>query len=102
LDALAINGIYVATGIPGGDRPITIEAGMLLQQLVLKNQVFLGSVNASIHHYGMAVDDLHACLQKWPAQIKAVITEKIPYQQFDRALHQHSADEIKVVVDWIP
>ena len=100
LDALAINGIYVATGIPGGDRPMTIEAGMLLQQLVLKNQVFLGSVNASIHHYQMAVDDLYACLQKWPEQIKAVITEKIPYQQYDKALHQHSADEIKVVVDW--
>jgi glucose 1-dehydrogenase len=100
LDALGINGIYVATGIPGGNRPMTIDAGMLLQQLVLKNQIFLGSVNASIHHYEMAVSDLHACLQNWPEQIKAVITEKIPYQQYDRALHQHSADEIKVVVDW--
>lgn len=101
LDALAINGIYVATGIPGGDRPMTIEAGTILQQLVLKNQIFLGSVNASLHHYKMAVDDLHAALQKWPDTIKTVITEKIPYQQFDRALHQHSANEIKVVVDWM-
>jgi threonine dehydrogenase-like Zn-dependent dehydrogenase len=100
LDALAINGIYVATGIPGGNRPLTIEAGALLQQLVLKNQVFLGSVNASIHHYQMAVDDLNTCLQKWPASIKAVITEKVPYRQYDKALHQHSAGEIKVVVDW--
>jgi len=100
LDALAINGIYVATGIPGGDRPLTVEAASILQQLVLKNQIFLGSVNASIHHYQMAVDDLHACLQKWPESIKAVITEKIPYQQYEKALHQHSADEIKVVVEW--
>lgn len=101
LDALAINGIYVATGIPGGERPITIEAAGLLQQLVLKNQILLGSVNASIHHYQMAVDDLHSCLQQWPESIKAVITEKIPYRQFGKALHQHSADEIKVVVDWM-
>lgn len=100
LDALAINGIYVATGIPGGDRPTTIEAASLLQQLVLKNQVFLGSVNASLHHYAIAVDDLYACLQKWPDAIKATITGKIPYQQYNKALHQHSADEIKVVVDW--
>lgn len=101
LDALAINGIYVATGIPGGSRPLTIEAGTLLQQLVLKNQVFLGSVNASIHHYQMAVNDLNACLQKWPEPIRTVITEKIPYRQFEKALHQHAADEIKVVVDWM-
>jgi hypothetical protein len=67
---------------------------------VLKNQVVLGSVNASLHHFQMAVDDLGACLQKWPDAIKAVITEKIPFQQFDAALHNHSADEIKVVVDW--
>lgn len=100
LDALAINGIYVVTGIPAGDRPMTINAGTLLQQLVLKNQILLGSVNASLHHYQMAVDDLNACLQRWPDAIKAVITEKIPYRQFDKALHQHSANEIKVVVDW--
>jgi glucose 1-dehydrogenase len=100
LDTLAINGIYVATGIPAGKRPMTIDAGNLLQQLVLKNQVFLGSVNASIHHYKMAVDDLVASLQKWPGAIKAVITERVPYQNFEKALRQHSADEIKVVVDW--
>ncbi|MFL5772515.1 MAG: glucose 1-dehydrogenase [Flavisolibacter sp.] len=100
LDALAINGIYVATGIPAGDRPLTIAVGALLQQLVLKNQVFLGSVNASIHHYQMAVEDLQSSLQKWPDVIKAVITERIPYQQYNKALHQHSDDEIKVVVEW--
>jgi glucose 1-dehydrogenase len=100
LDALAINGIYVATGIPGGNRPLTIEASTLLRQLVLKNQVLLGSVNASIDHYEMAVENLQACLQKWPDAIKAVITEKIPYQHYDKALHFHSADEIKIVVEW--
>jgi threonine dehydrogenase-like Zn-dependent dehydrogenase len=100
LDALAINGIYVATGIPGGERPLSIEAGSLVQQLVLKNQIFLGSVNASIHHYQMAVQDLHRCLQQWPEAIKSVITEKVPYDNFDKALHQHDVNEIKVVVVW--
>lgn len=100
LDALANNGIYVVTGIPGGDRPLSIEAGQLLQQLVLKNQVFLGSVNASIYHYQMAVEDLRACLQQWPEAINAVITEKISYQDFDKVIHQHTADEIKIVVEW--
>jgi hypothetical protein len=29
-----------------------------------------------------------------------VITEKIPVKNFEQALHQHTAEEIKVVVDW--
>ena len=68
--------------------------------MVLKNQVMVGSVNASIDHYKMAVEDLAACFDQWPEQIQEVITEKIPYSNFQEALHQHTVDEIKVVVDW--
>lgn len=100
LDALAINGVYVATGIPGGNRPLTIEAGKLLQQLVLKNQILLGSVNAGIQHYEMAVDDLQLCLQRWPESIKKMITRKVRYDNFSSAFKEHDADEIKVVIEW--
>lgn len=100
LDALAINGIYVVTGIPAGERPVTVMAGRVMQQMVLKNQIVLGSVNASPAHYKMAVDDLVASLERWPDVIKNVITEKIPFTNFHEALHQHNANEIKVVVDW--
>jgi threonine dehydrogenase-like Zn-dependent dehydrogenase len=101
IDTLGINGIYVATGIPAGKRPMTIMAGDILQQMVLKNQIILGSVNASIDHYKMAVEDLQACYEKWPDQIQQVITEKVPYGDFETALHHHSMDEIKVVVEWV-
>jgi threonine dehydrogenase-like Zn-dependent dehydrogenase len=101
LDTLGINGIYVATGIPAGKRPMTIMAGNILQQMVLKNQIFLGSVNASLAHYQMAVDDLLACYGQWPEQLQQVITERIPYTDFETALHNHSMDEIKVVVEWV-
>ena len=101
IDALGMNGIYVITGIPGGERPLSIMAGNILQQLVLKNQILLGSVNASPAHYQMAVKDLEASLARWPGAITAVITERIPVSEFDKALHQHGANEIKVVVDWM-
>lgn len=100
IDTLAINGIYVATGIPAGQRPMNIPAGTLMQQLVLKNQLVLGSVNASLDHYRMAVDDLAASLQQWPDAIRGTITEKVPVARFADALHTHSPDEIKVVVQW--
>lgn len=101
IDALGVNGIYVATGIPAGNRPITLDGADLMRQLVLKNQIVLGSVNASIDHYKMAVDDLYGCHQKWPEAMSRIITERVPYTSFDKALHEHSVDEIKVVVEWV-
>ena len=100
IDALAINGVYVATGIPSGTRPKPINADSLMEQLVLKNQLILGSVNASMEHFSIAVADLQKSLLQWPDAIKRLITEKIHFTQFDKALHNHSANEIKVVVDW--
>ena len=54
LDALARNGAYVMTGIPGGDRPLQIAGAELVRQLVLDNQIMLGSVNAARGHFQMA------------------------------------------------
>jgi hypothetical protein len=50
-DALALTGIYMLTGIPGGDRPLQIPGAELVRQLVLDNQVMLGSVNAARGHF---------------------------------------------------
>lgn len=100
LDALAVNGVYVATGIPAGHRPMTILAGDIMKQLVLKNQILLGSVNASIAHYRMAVSDLQAAMERWPGVIEKVITERVPFEEYRRALTNHSENEIKVVVEW--
>lgn len=99
-DTLGMNGIYVATGIPSGSRPLSINAGDLMRQLVMKNQVILGSVNASIAHYHMAVADLGACEQRWPGLAEKLITKHLPYTQFEQALRQHEPEDIKVVVEW--
>lgn len=100
VDTLGVNAIYVATGIPGGVRPLTISAGGLMQQLVLKNQIVIGSVNAGIRHYKQAVDYLVRSKEKWPDAIAKVITHKVLYSDFDAVMHQHTADEIKAVISW--
>ncbi|TCS85353.1 threonine dehydrogenase-like Zn-dependent dehydrogenase [Anseongella ginsenosidimutans] len=100
IDTLGMNAIYLATGIPAGSRPLTVNGAELMQQLVLKNQVLIGSVNAGIEHYKAAVAYLEASLEKWPDAIRQVITERIPASDFKRALEHHSKDEIKVVVEW--
>jgi glucose 1-dehydrogenase len=47
LDALALNGIYALTGIPGGDRPLKISGAQLIRQLVLGNQISMGSIRGT-------------------------------------------------------
>ncbi len=100
IDTLGINGIYVATGIPAGKRPMTMEAGHILQQMVLKNQIMLGSVNASVEHYRMAVDYLEKSSMLWPDSIRKVITEKVHYTEFENVFDSHDPNEIKIVIEW--
>ena len=100
IDALGVNGIYVATGIAMGKRPANISAAELMRQMVLKNQVVVGSVNASPANYAMAVEALVGSKKKWPEAMGKLITKRVPVSKFDKELHQHAPDEIKVVINW--
>ncbi len=100
LDALAPNGVYVLTGIPGGERPLEIPGSELIRRLVLDNQVMVGSVNAARDHFQMAVDELVHARLLWGNHVAQLITDRHPYTDFDSALHQHTADEIKAVIEW--
>jgi threonine dehydrogenase-like Zn-dependent dehydrogenase len=100
LDALALNGIYVLTGIPGGDRPLQIPGAELIRQLVLENQVMLGSVNAARGHFQMAADDLAQAHLRWGAQIAGLITHRYSWDQSAGLMDQHQPDAIKEVIEW--
>jgi len=100
LDALAVNGVYVLTGIPGGDRCLQIPGDELIRRLVLKNQVLMGSVNAAHDHLQMAVDDLAYARSRWPGHLERLITHRYPSSGFQQAFSQHPADEIKAVIEW--
>ncbi|HEX8949630.1 MAG TPA: glucose 1-dehydrogenase [Dissulfurispiraceae bacterium] len=100
LDALATNGVYVLTGIPGGNRPLQVPGDQLIRNLVLQNQVMLGSVNASQGHFQMAVDDLMKARLLWGERVDRLITNRFHYTDFPDALLKHHADEIKVVLQW--
>ncbi len=100
LDALAIDGVYVLTGIPGGDRPLQIHGAELIRRLVLSNQAMLGSVNAARDHFQMAVDDLSHAQALWGEHVKALITERVPYDRFHEAFDEHGPEQIKTVIEW--
>jgi len=100
LDALGPNGVYVLTGIPGGNRPVDIPGAELMRQLVLDNQAMVGSVNAARDHFQMAVDDLTQARLLWGDHVAKLITHRHPYTDFATALTQHTPDEIKAVIEW--
>jgi len=100
LDALGTDGIYVLTGIPGGDRPLEIPGAELVRQLVLDNQVMLGSVNAARGHFQMAVDDLVQADKRWNGLVEKLITHRYYFDETESAFSKHPANEIKTVIQW--
>jgi threonine dehydrogenase-like Zn-dependent dehydrogenase len=100
LSALGANGVYVLTGIPGGDRPVDLDVAALVRRLVLGNQLMVGSVNASRRHFELGVRDLENAKERWGDAIDRMITHRFPYARFADVLTQHPEDEIKAVVQW--
>lgn len=100
LTCLAPNGVYVAMGIPGGDRMIDLDGAVIFRNLVLNNQTLIGSVNASIDHIRSAVADLGAANLRWPGLLEGLITGCRPVKDYKEALTVRQPDEIKTVLEW--
>ena len=100
LDALARNGAYVVTGIPGGDHPLQIPGAALIRQLVLDNQIMVGSVNAARGHFQMGASDLEQAHLRWGTHLDGLITQRFTPDQFAKSADSHGPDSIKQVVEW--
>ena len=57
---LGTNGIFVFTGVPGRKAPIEVDTDLIMRNLVLKNQVVFGTVNAGREAFEAAIRDLDA------------------------------------------
>lgn len=77
LPVLGLNGIFVFTGIPGHPLPhITVDGEFIMRNMVLKNQVLLGTVNAGRDAFENAIRDLGIFMQRWPDAVRAIITSR--------------------------
>ncbi len=74
LKYLGTNGVFVFTGVPGRKGPIEVDTDLLMRDIVLKNQVVVGSVNAGKNAYVKAIEDLATFKARWPNAVKALIT----------------------------
>jgi glucose 1-dehydrogenase len=71
-----------------------------MRRLVLRNQVLVGSVNASRDHFQLAVNDLVQAKTRWHDHVADLITQRHNYTEFENAFQHHGSDEIKVVLEW--
>jgi len=78
LSVLGTNGMFIFTGVPARKGPIQIDSDLLMRNIVLKNQVVLGSVNAGRHDFESAIADLTAFMTRWPQAVRALITGRFP------------------------
>ena len=79
---LGTNGIYVFTGVPGRKAPIDVDTDTIMRNLVLKNQVVFGTVNAGRETFENAIADLKVFMDRWPAAVRALITGRNPVEAY--------------------
>lgn len=98
LRILGTNGIFIFTGVPAPMTDISIDAGTLMRNIVLKNQVVLGTVNAPKPAFENGIRDLKEFLARWPNAMKALITGSLPLERFHETIQRTNPDEIKTVL----
>jgi len=82
LKHLGSNAIYVFTGVPRGERTVEFDTERIMYNLVLKNQVVLGVVNAGPEAFDNAVRDIGVFARRWPKAVHSMITRRFPMEEF--------------------
>jgi threonine dehydrogenase-like Zn-dependent dehydrogenase len=82
------NAVFVFTGVPGRKHAIEIDAATIMRNLVLDNQVVLGTVNAHKDAFAAALAHLGLFNQRWPETLGAIIAARHPLEDFARPLEE--------------
>lgn len=82
LKLLGFNGVFVFTGVPRGDGSVSFDTAPVVLNLVVKNQIVMGTVNAGPEAFDAAVRDLESFLERWPEAVRSLITGRYPIEQF--------------------
>jgi threonine dehydrogenase-like Zn-dependent dehydrogenase len=81
LELLGTNGVFIFTGVPGRKAPIELDADLIMRNLVLKNQIVYGTVNANREAFESAIRDLQAFMKQWPEAVRTLITRRYPMEE---------------------
>ena len=79
---LGSNSIFIFTGVPALTAPSSVDTDAIMRNMVLKNQVMLGTVNAGKANFQAAIGALGAINQRWPTALQALITGRYPLDAY--------------------
>jgi threonine dehydrogenase-like Zn-dependent dehydrogenase len=91
--------IYVMTGVPHGERKAEIDADRMLRQIVLQNQVIVGSVNSNRSHFELALKDMREINRRFGDILAEVCTHSFKLEEYESAFHLHEPDQLKVIME---
>lgn len=94
--SLRANGVVALTGIPAEGGAAEINIGLALRDMVLKNQVVFGTVNAGRRDYLSAIQQLEQFMVLFPDSVRRLITRRLPLSEASTTLTH--GDGIKNVV----
>ncbi|MEO3871767.1 glucose 1-dehydrogenase [Nonomuraea sp. B12E4] len=94
MTATAAAGIVCLCGLSPGGRAFQVDAGMVNRDIVLENDVVVGSVNANLRHFRAAATALARADPKW---LRRLVTRRLPLEHALAAFEP--ADDIKAVID---
>ncbi|HLK20796.1 MAG TPA: glucose 1-dehydrogenase [Bryobacteraceae bacterium] len=94
---LGPNGVFIFTGVPGRHGPMQVDTDYIMKDVVLRNQVILGSVNAPPHSFRAAIGDLGTFVEKWPDAVRSLITARFSIEDALKPL-SNDAGGIKNVI----
>ncbi|MEO5923461.1 MAG: glucose 1-dehydrogenase [Bryobacteraceae bacterium] len=78
LKYLGTNGAFIFTGVAALRGPKSVDIDLIMRNQVLKNQVVIGTVNASKQSFADAITDLGEFHQRWPTAVGSLITHRFP------------------------
>lgn len=90
----AVYGVLCLTGVSPAGRSLSVDAGSLNREIVLENDVVIGSVNANLNHYRQAADALTRADTAW---LDRLITRRVPLERFTEAFERRE-DDVKAVL----
>ena len=82
LKFLGTNGVFIFTGVPGRKAPVEVDTDLIMRNLVLKNQVVYGTVNAGPEAFESAIRDLGQFMTRWPDALRTLITGRFPMDAY--------------------
>jgi glucose 1-dehydrogenase len=85
-ELLRPNGVVALTGVPAEAATTELNVGRALRNLVLRNEVVFGTVNAGRRDHLSAIQHLEQFMVLFPDSVRELITDRVPLDEVPQML----------------